>query len=68
MASEYLGTTQIITLDTQLGAVKARIKADVSVRIGEATGLRFDARSISLFGANGHALVSRANQKVLNHG
>ena len=67
MASEYLGTTQIITLDTPLGAVKARIGSDYAVRIGDTTGLRFDARSISLFAANGHALISKANQKVLNH-
>jgi len=68
IASEYLGTTQIITFDTPLGAVKARIKADVAVRIGEVTGLRFDSRSISLFAPNGHALLSKANQKVLSHG
>ncbi len=68
VAAEYLGTTQIITLDTPLGAVKARIGSDLAVRIGDTTGLRFDARSISLFGSNGLALVSKANQKVLNHG
>jgi multiple sugar transport system ATP-binding protein len=68
VASEYLGTTQIVTLDTACGSVKARIASDISVKIGDATGLRFDARSISLFAANGHALISKANQKVLNYG
>ena len=40
------------------------------LRSGSVTppGLRFDARSITLFAANGHALISQANQKVLNHG
>ncbi len=68
MASEYLGTTQIITLDSAGGPVKARIPSNVAVRIGDTTGMAFDARSISLFGANGHALVSAANEKVLAHG
>jgi multiple sugar transport system ATP-binding protein len=68
LASEYLGTTQIITLDTPLGEVKARIASDVNVKIGDATGLRFDPRSISLFDAKGQALISKANQKVLAHG
>jgi multiple sugar transport system ATP-binding protein len=67
-AAEYLGTTQIITLDTALGAVKARIGSQHTVTIGDTTGLRFDSRSITLFGADGHALISKANQKVLSHG
>jgi multiple sugar transport system ATP-binding protein len=68
VASEYLGTTQIITLDTACGPVKARIGSETAIKIGDTTGLHFDPRSISLFAANGHALVSKANQKVLNHG
>lgn len=68
VAAEYLGTTQIITLDSPHGPIKARTSAQTPVRIGDTTGLRFDARSITLFAANGHALISRANQKVLNHG
>ena len=68
VAAEYLGTTQIITLDSPHGPIKARTSSQTPVRIGDTTGLRFDARSITLFAANGHALISRANQKVLNHG
>ncbi len=68
VASEYLGTTQIVTLDTAFGPIKARVASDIVVKIGDATGLRFDPRSISLFAANGHALISKANQKVLTHG
>ena len=67
-ACEYLGTTQIITLDSAHGLIKARISADRAVHIGQTTGLRFDARSITLFDANGQALISTANQKVLSHG
>ena len=68
VAVEYLGTTQIVTLDTALGPVKARLASELVVRVGEVTGLAFDARSISLFGANGHALISVANQGVVAHG
>lgn len=68
VASEYLGTTQIITLDSAQGQIKARTGSQTPVRIGDTTGLRFDRRSITLFAANGHALISTANQKVLNHG
>jgi len=68
VATEYLGTTQIVTLDTPCGVVKARLASDLVVRVGEVTGLSFDSRSISLFAANGKSLISTANQGVLTHG
>ena len=68
LASEYLGTTQIVTLDTDHGPVKARIASDRRVSPGDQTGLTFDPRSITLFAENGDALISVANQKVLSHG
>jgi multiple sugar transport system ATP-binding protein len=68
VASEYLGTTQIVTLMTSHGAVKARIGSEVAVRTGARTGLSFDPRSITLFSENGHALLSKANERVLRHG
>ena len=67
-AVEYLGTTQIITLDSANGPIKARIASDTAVQIGQTTGLHFDPRSITLFDGNGQALISKANQKVLSHG
>jgi multiple sugar transport system ATP-binding protein len=68
-AVEYLGTTQIITLDTANGAVKARIDSAQNVSVGETTGLRFDPRTVSLFDATtGRALKSAANEGVLAHG
>ena len=69
VASEYLGTTQIVTLDTGHGPVKARIGSEVVVKIGETTGMHFDPRSVTLFDrANGKALISKANHEVLSHG
>jgi multiple sugar transport system ATP-binding protein len=56
--AEYMGTTQIVTLSTATGAsMKARIAADIRVRPGESTGLKFRPRQLSLFDkASGRAL------------
>jgi multiple sugar transport system ATP-binding protein len=68
-ATEYLGTTQIVTLDTANGEVKARLSSADAVKVGDQTGLRFDPRMITLFdAANGQALKSAANMEVLSHG
>jgi multiple sugar transport system ATP-binding protein len=69
IAVEYLGTTQIVTLVTEHGEVKARIPSSHAVREDELVGLDFDARTLSLFDAeSGKALVSEANEGVLRHG
>jgi multiple sugar transport system ATP-binding protein len=68
-ATEYLGTTQIVTLDTAHGPVKARVASSDVVPVGATTGLAFDARTLSLFEAErGRALASAGNEKVLRHG
>ena len=62
-AVEYLGTTQMITLETAHGAVKARVAADMAVREGARTGLRLDAATLSLFdAATGRALPSALHE------
>ncbi|KIN63506.1 ABC transporter, ATP-binding protein [Sulfitobacter noctilucicola] len=69
IASEYLGTTQIITLDTPNGEIKARIDSGQVARTGEKVGLDFDPRTITLFDAgSGQALRSELNKEVLAHG
>lgn len=68
-AAEYLGTTQIVTLDTAYGEIKARISSADTVRPGTITGLSLDARTLSVFDAgSGQALRSVANAEVLGHG
>ncbi|MBK0329287.1 ABC transporter ATP-binding protein [Rhodobacteraceae bacterium F11138] len=68
-ATEYLGTTQIVTLDTANGAIKARLSSSDSVKVGDQTGLHFDPRTITLFNATtGQALKSAANAEVLADG
>jgi multiple sugar transport system ATP-binding protein len=68
LATEYLGTTQIVTVRAAHGDVKARIDAARQVAPGDTVGMSFDSRTITLFDANGQAVLSDANEKVLAHG
>ena len=68
-ATEYLGTTQIITLKTTHGIVKARAAAGEVARVGETVGLEFDGKTVTLFDTQtGRALRSKLNEGVLTHG
>ena len=67
LATEYLGTTQIVTLKTAGGEVKARVSAQQSARAGETVGLEFDPNTITLFDRqSGRALKSELNEGVLH--
>lgn len=69
IATEYLGTTQIISLDTANGGLKARIPSDQKVSVGETVGLEFNANTITVFDSqSGRALRSALNEGVLGHG
>ncbi len=66
-AAEYLGTTQIVTLATANGPVKARIPAGHVARVGETVGLTFAAPKLSVFDAGtGRALRTSANEGVFH--
>ena len=67
-ATEYLGTTQIASVRTAHGRVKARLPSSDAVRTGASVGLRLDPRMVTLFDPEGRALRSRANDGVLAHG
>ena len=69
IATEYLGTTQIISLTTSNGTLKARVLATQIPRVGEIVGLDFNPRTITLFDdSTGKALLSEANKGVLKNG
>lgn len=54
---EYLGTTQIVTVDTAHGQLKARVGADRRISAGDTLGLSLAGPKLSLFdGATGRAL------------
>jgi multiple sugar transport system ATP-binding protein len=68
-ATEYLGTTQIVTIQTAHGTVKARVASDEVARVGESVGLQFDKKTVTLFdNQTGKALRSELNEGVLAHG
>ncbi|MDZ4089121.1 MAG: TOBE domain-containing protein, partial [Tabrizicola sp.] len=67
-AVEYLGTTQIVTLSTPHGQVKARTPSTAPAKTGDLAGLALNARRLSLFDATtGRALRTAANAGV-HHG
>jgi multiple sugar transport system ATP-binding protein len=69
IATEYLGTTQIVTLQTQNGTLKSRIPSGELVTEGESVGLAFDPSAITLFDEKtGSALLSEGNKGVLGDG
>ena len=69
IATEYLGTTQIVTLKTPNGTVKARLPSSEPVSEGDHVGLAFNPDFISLFDKkSGSALISEGNQGVPGDG
>jgi multiple sugar transport system ATP-binding protein len=69
LGAEYLGTTQIVVIETEDGTVKARIPADAHVSVGEQTGLSFTGRFLSLFDkASGRAIDTELRAGAANHG
>lgn len=69
VATEYLGTTQIVSLTTPNGILKARVLATQITRVGDIVGLDFNPRTITIFDdSTGKALLSEANRGVLKNG
>ncbi len=57
--TEYLGTTQIVTVTTDHGSLKARVGADMRLKPGEKVWLRLTSDRLSLFdAASGRAIPS----------
>ncbi len=67
VATEYLGTSQIVTLDTPNGPAKARAASSLAIRTGETLGLTFAPQTISLFNqGTGAALKSALHEGTPN--
>ena len=68
-ATEYLGTTQIVTLDSPNGELKARIASDQVARVGEKVGLQFNGATVTLFcQQSGRAIRTQLNEGLLDNG
>jgi multiple sugar transport system ATP-binding protein len=66
-AAEYLGTTQILTLSTPNGTIRARTPSAVPAVLGANVGLHFAAPTLSLFDeSSGRAYRTAANAGVLH--
>jgi multiple sugar transport system ATP-binding protein len=61
--AEYMGTTQIVTVETAHGQVKARMPADVAARAGETVGLKLRPERLSLFEKSGRAIRSALHER-----
>ena len=63
--TEYLGTTQIVAVETADGMLKARVPADIELRMGAPVGLSFNAQRLSLFEqASGRAIATSARARA----
>jgi multiple sugar transport system ATP-binding protein len=60
--AEYLGTTQVVTVDTEQGQVKARLPSSLAVQVGETVGLTFRSDALSLFDAQTGVAIQTAMQ------
>ena len=66
--AEYLGTTQIVTVNTEHGQVKARLPADIAVSAGETVGLTLRAERLSLFDKASGRAIRTALHEGARHG
>ena len=58
--AEYLGTTQIVTVETEQGRLKARLSSSIPVQVGENVGLTFRSERLSLFDARTGSAIQTA--------
>jgi multiple sugar transport system ATP-binding protein len=66
--AEYLGTTQIVTVNTEHGQVKARLPAETPVRPGETVGLALRTERLSLFDRGSGQAIRTAPMGGQQHG
>ena len=69
VTTEYLGTTQIVTLSTPNGSLKARLASNIRLREGKNLGLSFREELITLFDCStGKAIKSSRKSESSSHG
>jgi multiple sugar transport system ATP-binding protein len=65
--TEYLGTTQIVTVSTTHGPVKARLSSEIAARPGETVGLALRPERLSIFDrGSGRALRTTLNEGTVH--
>jgi multiple sugar transport system ATP-binding protein len=68
IATEYLGTTQIVSLALPGGQAKARIASSERVKTGEKVGVKFMGDKLSVFNPSTGRAVRSALHEVARHG
>ena len=66
--ADYMGTTQIVTIATNHGQLKARLPADARAHSGEAVRLSFTASRLSLFDQRSGRAIRTAASEEDRHG
>jgi multiple sugar transport system ATP-binding protein len=66
--AEYLGTTQIVTVDTEPGRLRVRLPSSLPVRAGETVGLKLAPDRLALFDARTGWAIRTANHAGNGHG
>ncbi|BCH27411.1 ABC transporter ATP-binding protein [Mesorhizobium sp. L-8-3] len=66
--TEYLGTTQIVAVETGRGLIKARVPAELRLAVGENVGLALNAARLSLFDKASGRAVRTAIHDEASHG
>jgi multiple sugar transport system ATP-binding protein len=66
--TEYLGTTQIVTVATGRGFVKARLPSETSVWLAEPVGLTFRPEKLSIFDRQSGRVLRSALHDTLHEG
>ena len=66
--SEYLGTNQIVSVETAQGLVKARVPANRNFTIGENVGLELNSDKLSLFDCGSGKAIPSSLYAEMNHG
>jgi multiple sugar transport system ATP-binding protein len=68
LGAEYLGTTQIVVVETGEGRIKARIPADRSVTVGDTVGLSLNGKRLSVFEKASGRAIDTALYAEAGHG
>ena len=66
--SEYLGTNQVVAIETSSGVIKARVPANRNFRIGETVGLEFNPAKLALFDCKSGRAIASALYSEAQHG
>jgi multiple sugar transport system ATP-binding protein len=66
--SEYLGTNQIVAVETPTGLVRARLPATRDFRIGETVGLELNTEKLSVFDATSGRAIPSSLYAEATHG